>query len=270
MDQSFGDQTGTARTGTSETGTAPTGTAPTGTAPTGKTRTDPPHTGHAAPGISRSLFLFTIIYGGMVVLAGVLGNKQVAMGSWLAVEAGIFPFLTLVALSSAVSEVNGQAVANRLVFWGFIPLIMSIALTLLVLAIPASPEMDPARLSAFETILGSSPRLMAAGIISYGTSQLLNVSIFSWLRGNDSMIGRTGWLAVRGAIASALSQIVDTLLFVSIAFYGVFPIAQLMAGQMLAKVVLSIAVIPFVITGLVALGRRLDGADAPLTTGHPA
>ena len=37
--------------------------------------------------ITPSLFLFTIIYGGMVVLAGVLGNKQVALGAGLAVEA---------------------------------------------------------------------------------------------------------------------------------------------------------------------------------------
>ena len=36
--------------------------------------------------LSPSLFLFTIIYGGMVVLAGVLGNKQVALGAGLAVE----------------------------------------------------------------------------------------------------------------------------------------------------------------------------------------
>jgi queuosine precursor transporter len=206
--------------------------------------------------MSRSLFLFTIIYGGMVVLAGVLGNKQVALGP-LAVEAGIFPFLILVALSSAVSELNGQTVANRLVLWGFVPLVMSIGLTSLVMALPASPDMDPARLSAFETVLGQAPRLMAAGIVAYGTSQFLNVTIFSMLRGREGQ-SRTGWLAIRGAIASALSQIVDTLLFVTIAFYGIFPIATLMAGQMLAKVVLSIAVIPFVITGLVALGRELD------------
>ena len=213
--------------------------------------------GTGTSGLTPSLFLFTIIYGGMVVLAGVLGNKQVALGP-LAVEAGIFPFLMLVALSSAVSELAGQRVANRLVLWGFVPLVLSILLTLLVLVLPAAPEMDAARLTAFDTILGSSPRLMAAGIVAYGTSQFLNVTIFSALRGKQDGSTRTGWLAIRGAIASALSQIVDTLLFVTIAFYGVFPIGTLMAGQMLAKVVLSIAVIPFVITGLVALGRSLD------------
>ncbi len=209
--------------------------------------------------LSPSLFLFTIIYGGMVVLAGVLGNKQVALGSWLAVEAGIFPFLLLVALSSAVAELHGQSVANRLVLWGFVPLILSIILTALVLALPASPEMDAQRLDAFHMVLGQSPRLMAAGIVAYGTSQFLNVTIFSRLRGSAAAGGQTTtMLAVRGAVASALSQIVDTLLFVTIAFAGVFPIANLMAGQMLAKVVLSFAVIPFVITGLVRLGRHLD------------
>lgn len=212
--------------------------------------------------LSPSLFLFAIVYGGMVVLAGVLGNKQVALGDWLAVEAGIFPFLMLVALSSSVSELHGQATANRIVLWGFVPLVLSILLTALVLALPASPEMQPERLASFDMILGQSPRLMAAGIVAYGTSQFLNVTIFSKLRGRTDSAGSSTWLAIRGAIASALSQIVDTLLFVTIAFYGVFPIANLMGGQMLAKVALSIAVIPFVITGLVALGRSLDTKSA--------
>ncbi|MGL4313491.1 MAG: queuosine precursor transporter, partial [Sphingomonas sp.] len=159
-------------------------------------------------------------------------------------------------------ELHGQNTANKLVLWGFVPLILSILLTVLVLVLPAAREMEAARLSAFEMILGSSPRLMAAGIVAYGTSQFLNVQIFSRLRGVDDGRPRTGWLAVRGAIASALSQIVDTLLFVTIAFYGVFPIAQLMAGQMLAKVALSLLVIPFVITGLVAYGRSLDSEEA--------
>lgn len=215
----------------------------------------------AAMPISRSLFLFSLIYGGMVVLAGVLGNKQVALGTWLAVEGGIFPFLALVALSSAVAELHGQSTANRMVLWGFVPLVVSMMLIILVDFVPASPQMDPERLVAFQMILGQAPRLMAAGIVAYGTSQMLNVTIFSALRGKDTGEKRTGWLAVRGAIASALSQIVDSLLFITIAFYGVFDIASLMAGQMLSKVVLSLVVIPFIITGLVALGRHLDAEE---------
>jgi len=55
-----------------------------------------------------------------------------------------------------------------------------------------------------------------------------------------------------------LSQIVDTLIFITVAFYGVFPIAELLLGQMLAKVVLSVILVPPLIYAFVALGRRLD------------
>ncbi|TMJ13700.1 MAG: VUT family protein [Alphaproteobacteria bacterium] len=206
----------------------------------------------SAPALSRSLFAFSIFYGGMVCIAGVLGNKQVDLGP-LAVEAGIFAFLLLVVTSSAVAELFDRATANRLVVIGFVPLIVSLLLSELVLALPAAEAMQPERLRAFETVMGSTPRIWLGGIVAYGTSQLLNVTIFSRLKREG---GRLLWL--RAGIASVTSQIVDTLLFVTIAFYGNFPIGQLLLGQMLAKVVLSAVAVPPLIYLFVALGRRLD------------
>ena len=58
-----------------------------------------------------SLLLLGIVYGGMVTLAGVLGAKQVAMGP-LAVEAGIFPFLLLVGISSGVTRLHGDPIGQ--------------------------------------------------------------------------------------------------------------------------------------------------------------
>lgn len=202
--------------------------------------------------IPRSLFAFAIFYGGMVCIAGVLGNKQVALGP-LAVEAGIFAFLLLVVTSSAVAELHGRATANRLVVIGFVPLVVSLLLTLIVLAVPPSPEMQPERLAAFDLMMGGTPRIWLGGIVAYGVSQMLNVTIFSWLKRDG---GRLLWL--RAAIASMSSQVVDTLLFVTIAFLGVFPIGALLAGQMLAKVVLSAVLVPPLIYAMVGLGRRLD------------
>ncbi len=213
-------------------------------------------TAGAAPGISRSLFAFSVFYGGMVCIAGVLGNKQVALGP-LAVEAGIFAFLLLVVVSSTVAELHGRATANRLVLLGFIPLLASLALTILVLAIPASDKMDPQYLGAFETMMTGTPRIWVGGIIAYGLSTLLNVTIFSKLKREG---GKLLWL--RAGIAGVLSQIVDTLIFITIAFYGVFPIGDLIVGQMLAKVVLSAVAVPPLIVLAVKLGQSLDRRTA--------
>lgn len=207
--------------------------------------------------VTRSLFIFSLLYGGMTVLAGVLGNKQVALGP-LAVEAGILAFLLLVILSSAVAELHGRETANRLVLWGFLPLVVSAGLIAVVLALPAAADMPADRLSAFNLILGQSTRLMLAGLVAYGTSQLLNVLIFNALRGE----GRGRLLAVRAGVASVASQIVDTLLFITIAFYGLFPIRNLLVGQMLAKVVLSALLVPPLVVAFVRWGRRLDGEAA--------
>ena len=213
-----------------------------------------------ARAIPLSLFAFGVFYGGMVCIAGVLGNKQVALGP-LAVEAGIFAFLLLVVTSSAVAELHGRSTANRLVIFGFVPLLVSLVLSLLVLELPAAAEMDRYRLASFETVMGGTPRIWLGGILAYGVSTLLNVTIFSRLKAREG--ARLLWL--RAGIASVLSQIVDTLIFITIAFYGVFPIAELIAGQMIAKVVLSAVLVPPLVYAFVALGRRLD---APLT-GHP-
>lgn len=204
------------------------------------------------PGIPRSLYLLSVFYGGMVCLAGVLGNKQVSIGP-LAVEAGIFAFLLLVVVSSAIAELHGRETANRLVQFGFVPLLFAMALSWVVYALPASPDMAPKNAQAIQLILGATGRIWAAGVCAYGVSQFLNVYIFSRLH---NMAGR--WLPVRGVIASALSQVVDTLIFVTIAFYGVFPIGPLLVGQMVAKVALSVALVPFLIVFFVRLGKRLD------------
>jgi uncharacterized integral membrane protein (TIGR00697 family) len=213
----------------------------------------------ASPLLCRSLFVFSLLYGGMVVIAGVLGVKQVALGP-LAVEAGIFGFLILVVLSSAVAELHGQKTATALVRFGFVPLFTSAALIQLVLALPHDPGMYPPAIDAFPIVVGQSVRMMLAGFISYGISQTLNVFIFGKLKGQEGQ-GRLVWF--RGMVASVISQIVDTVLFISISFYGERPILGLMEGQMLTKVVLSIVLVPFLITGFVALGRWLDGTRAP-------
>src|SRR3546814_1919144 len=114
---------------------------------------------------------------------------------------------------------------------GFIPLVLAIVLTVFVLQLPTDPGMyEPAK-DAFPIIVGQGWRMMAAGIIAYGVSVSLNVWIFSRMTANNGRL-----LPVRGFIAAALSQIVDTLIFITISFYGVRPIADLMPGQMLAKI----------------------------------
>ncbi|OYU36351.1 queuosine precursor transporter [Novosphingobium sp. PASSN1] len=217
-----------------------------------------------APAIPTGLFAFALLYGGLVVLAGVLGTKIAALGHWpllgdLAVESGIFAFLLLVVMASAVAELYGKDAANRLVRFGFVPLIASmLLLTFVINVVPPAPfwsDQEP-----YARLLGQGARMQFAGLISYGTSQTLNVYVFSKLAG-----GRGKLLMLRAWIASLLSQMVDTLIFITISFAGVkdaagvpLPIGEIMAGQIAAKLVLSTIMVPPLIWAFVQLGRKLD------------
>ncbi|MBO9723021.1 MAG: queuosine precursor transporter [Novosphingobium sp.] len=209
--------------------------------------------------IPRSMFVFSTLYGGLVVLAGVLGIKIASLGQWpvlgdLAVESGIFAFLLLVVLSSAVAELHGTTVANRLVRFGFIPLIVSMCLlTLVIHVVPPAPFWDDQ--DAYARLLGQGARMQFAGLVSYGVSQTLNVTVFARLSA-----GREGrMLMLRAWVASLLSQVVDTLIFITISFAGVLPIWDIMGGQIIAKLVLSTIMVPPFIWLFVKLGRKLDG-----------
>lgn len=218
-----------------------------------------------APVISRSLFVFSLLYGGLVVLAGVLGTKLASLGRWpvlgdLAVESGIFAFLLLVVLSSAVAELHGTATANRLVRFGFIPLIVSmVLLTFVIHVVPPAPFWKDQ--DAYAHLLGQAARMQFAGLISYGVSQTLNVYVFSRMASGQ---GRR--FVLRAWIASLLSQVVDTLIFITISFYGAIdpvtgapmPIGPLMEGQIISKLVLSTIMVPPFIWFFVKLGRKLD------------
>lgn len=210
--------------------------------------------------IPLGMFVYTLLYGGMTVLAGVLAFKQVQL--WptsLAVESGIFPFLILVVISSTLAQLYGRSAATRIVWWGFLPLGLSALLMQLVLSLPASSEMlaqRPEDLAAFEQVHRATWRVWLAGPAAYITSLLLNIWIFDRLRGSGD--ATTIGLMVRGATASALSQALDSVIFVTLAFYGEFDITDLLIGQVLAKVSLSVVLVPFLITFGVRAAKWLD------------
>ena len=55
--------------------------------------------------------------------------------------------------------------------FGFVPLLVSLAAEpARARRCPPPQDMDPARLSAFETVMGGTPRIWLGGILAYGIS----------------------------------------------------------------------------------------------------
>ena len=114
--------------------------------------------------IPRSLQTYAVLYGGLLVVAGVLGFKLIRLSipgfDTLAVPGGVFGFLLAIVTVNATAELHGRPVAQRMVFMGFVPLLVSLGLMQLVLALPPAEGWQGQAIA--QQVFGSSIRLILA------------------------------------------------------------------------------------------------------------
>lgn len=166
------------------------------------------------------------------------GAKMIAVFGGLAASATVFSYAATFPLADIINEIGGPRFARLAVNIGFGALIILVGfLQLCIWARPASFWTDQA---AFEKILGFGPRILLGGWLSYLVGNHLDVWIFHAIR------KRTGekWFWLRKNVSTAVSQFVDTVIFMTVAFAGVFPIATAIPGQYLLKLAVAVVCTP--------------------------
>lgn len=170
---------------------------------------------------------------GSIVLAAVLGSKLFKVGP-LNVDGTIVVFSVTFLLTDMLTEFYGKKEAMKAVWGGFIALVLSI------IAIQLTIRLTPADFwhnqEAFETILGSSRRIMIASIIAYISTQYFDVWFFDSIKKFTK--GKHLWL--RNNLSTMTSQFLNTLIFTTIAFFGAAPLVPLIVGSYIVKVAIAI------------------------------
>lgn len=176
----------------------------------------------------------------LVVMANIFAVKIVQFGP-LTVPAGVIVFSMIFFITDLLSEKWGPATARKAVWAGFFSnLVLILSLYMVVIWQPAPYAADLSDM--FGRVLLLTPRIAAAGFIAYLISQHHDIIAFHfWRRRTD---GRHLWL--RNNLSTITSQFLDSVIFVFIAFYGVFPIIPLILGQWAAKVVIALLDTPFI------------------------
>ncbi|MCK9274456.1 MAG: queuosine precursor transporter [Syntrophales bacterium] len=176
-----------------------------------------------------------------LLLANILASKIVCVGGFILPAAIIlYPFTFL--LTDVVSEIEGRKSARDLVIAGFyLSCIMVLVLFLGKILPPASfwPHQE-----AYETILGATPRIVAASMIAYLISQNHDVWAFHWWK--QKTAGRHLWL--RNNMSTVVSQLIDSVIFIVIAFGGIYPvtvIGTMIISQYAVKLVIALVDTPF-------------------------
>lgn len=193
-------------------------------------------------------------FAALLIVANIVAVKPLALGDWV-LSAGIvaYPFTFLV--TDTLSEVYGRRTATRVVWMGFALSVLMAALVYVTRVLPAAGFWEGQ--AAFNDTLGAVPRIVLGSMIAFLVSQNTDVFLFHAL---GRLTGKRHlWLRNNGS--TMVSQAIDTLLFVSIAFAGTVStgtLLNMMVTQYVVKLAIAAVDTPFVYL-LVGIVRRSEG-----------
>lgn len=160
-----------------------------------------------------------------------------------------------------MSECYGKKEARQAVLISFIFLILAtVYMQIALIYIPAPEDFAQPHL---EAIFGLLPRVTLASLLAYGISQ--HFDIFTFLHIKKITGGRFLWL--RNNASTLASQFLNSLIFCSVAFYGLYPfgvVMEILFSTYIIKAIVTVLETPFVYAGRRVYHKYLKDRDAKL------
>jgi uncharacterized integral membrane protein (TIGR00697 family) len=199
----------------------------------------------------------------------ILGSKLAQVGP-LVLDGALVLFPISYICGDALTEVFGYRLARRVIWVTFGCQVLVVLATSLVEALPPAPGWDGQL--AFSRILGTVPRLVAAGLVANLVGEFINAMVVSRLKRADGL----GWpsMAGRFVASTACSQAANSLIFYSVAFAGTVPASTLLQGILgswLFKTAYEALALPITIPWVQHIKRQsgLDVVDRDLANYNP-
>ncbi len=200
-------------------------------------------------GDEKSFIILLSIFVGSITIASVLANKIINVFG-LFVPAGVLAYSMTFLMTDAICEIWGKETAKHTVLGGFLGLLAVLLLIQISLVWPKAPFWKQE--AAYQTIMGSTSRIIIASFIAYLVSQLHDVWAYHYWKKVTG--GRHLWL--RNNFSTAVSQFMDSSLFITVAFYGVMPVWPLIWSQWLVKLVIAFLDTPIIYGIVWLLGKN--------------
>lgn len=179
------------------------------------------------------------LFAGLIVTAQILANKTVQIYQFT-VPAGVLVYSVSYLITDILVEFHGKEEGKKAVWSGFLASIILIISIRIAIIWPSAPFWKGQE--AFRQTLGSTWRIILSSLIAYIISKNSDVYIFDKIR---SYTGESK-LYLRNILSTSISQFIDTLIFISIAFYGGLPILSLIIGQYIIKLLIAVLDTPFI------------------------
>jgi len=188
------------------------------------------------------LILLTSVFITSLLISNIVSSK-IFMIQGFAITVGVLLYPITFAMTDTISEIWGKDIATRIVWIGFGVNILMLFFLWVGKILPAAPFWP--HQESYVNILGAVPRITMASLVAYIISQTHDVWVFHYIK--EKMDGKHLWF--RNNASTMLSQLMDSIIFITIAFVGTMPtsaIITMIIVQYVIKLVLAAIDTPIV------------------------
>jgi uncharacterized integral membrane protein (TIGR00697 family) len=196
----------------------------------------------------------------VLLCANLIGVSKVITISGFTFGAGNLFFPLSYLFGDILTEVYGYAKARRVVWAGFAALFFASFMAWVVVSLP--PADGYKGQEALQQIFGSTWRIVMASMLGYFAGEFTNSFVLARMK----LITKGKHLWSRTIGSTVCGEVVDTLVFYPLAFYGTWPtdlLVQVMIANYCIKVGWEILATPFTykIVGFLKKAENVDHFD---------
>ena len=155
------------------------------------------------------------------------------------VDAGTLIYAVTFTLLDLINERQGKRGAQKVVAAAVAANILLAAYVHLTIRLPYPSSYEGQ--ASYEQVLGPTPRIVAASLIAFFLASLVDTEVYALLR---ARIRGYRWLPVLGS--NAVGTLVDSVLFISLAFYGRCPLLPLIIRNYTIKMMVTALSLPLI------------------------
>ena len=164
--------------------------------------------------VSKLFMIIGIVYVACLLLSNLVAGKLWAVTDSITLPAAVILFPITYIFGDIFTEVYGFKKARMIIWMGFALSFFAVLVYLITIGLP-HPEYFENQ-SAYEIVLGTTPRVALASFIGYLFGEFSNSMVLSKLKVKTQ--GKNLWLRTIGS--TLVGEGFDSIIFILISFYG--------------------------------------------------
>ena len=162
------------------------------------------------------LSTISVLFVSVLLISNIASTKIVDL-KWFVFDGGTLLFPLSYIFDDILTEVYGYKESRKTIWLGFFSALMMSIIFIIVDKLPPATGWN--NQAAFDAILGLTPRIVCASLIAYFFGEFSNSFVLAKMK----ILTKGKWLWTRTIGSTVVGELVDSTIFILIAFFGILP-----------------------------------------------